>query len=73
VVGFIWVIVDLCHLNNIMPGKKANFFSGVTENSDQIYFLLKACLILCECCIDGIYHSISVICDPIFIVTNCGD
>jgi len=55
-----------------MPGKKTSFFSGVSENSDQIYFLLKSCLILGDCYVDGIHHSVSVICDPIFIVTNCG-
>jgi hypothetical protein len=76
VLDFIWVIVeDLFHSNNIMPIKKASFFSGVSEKkkTDKIYFLLKSCLILGSCCIDGIHHSICVICDPIFICTNCGD
>ena len=73
-VDFIWVIAeDLRHLNDITPVKKASFFSGVSENSDQIYFLLMSCLILGDYCIDGIHHSVSVICDPTFIFINCGD
>ena len=40
-VDFICVTVeDLCHFNNFMLVNKASFFSGVSENSDQIYFLL---------------------------------
>jgi hypothetical protein len=52
---------------------KASFFSGASENTDQIYFLPKSFLILGYCHIDGIHNSISVLCDPIFIFTNCGD
>jgi hypothetical protein len=38
VVDFNWVIVeDLCYLNNIMPVKKARFFSGVSENSSLVF------------------------------------